>query len=370
MHRLLCLFVVPLLAVTSLAAESLQDQLDARRDAFEAGATPEKIALYADGIDSVTNSGIYDDAIKVGDIAPDFALTGADGETVKLSALLEKGPVVLTWYRGGWCPYCNIALAALQGSLGEIQDAGATLVALTPELPDHSLDTAEKAELEFEVLSDIGNAVARDYGIVFKMTDGVAAAMHAFAQTRERNGDDSDELPLSATYMIAPDGEVTYAFLDAEYRNRAEPSRLIDALKVLENGPDARHSLLQFWENTWNPPYDIDLVDRLMSEDFVITTAGTDIVGRENFKDWIRGFQSRIGDLRIKNQDIFLSESGDRVVSRWQVSGHNKGLFETEPDGAEASFTGIAVWEWEDGKLTHNWVERSAHELYQDLTQD
>ena len=220
-------------------------------------------------------SGIYDRALKTGAKAPDFTLKNAEGQPTRLSELLKKGPVVLTWYRGGWCPYCNLALAALAEKMPEITAAGGQLVALTPELPEHADETAKKQKLPFQVLSDIGNRVAREYGVVFKMTPDVAAAMQKGAKLHERNGDASDELPLGAAYVIAPDGTVTYAFLDADYRNRAEPARLVDALQAIKTGaPTPEHMLLQFWEGVWNPPYDIALVDRLMTEDFVITSAG------------------------------------------------------------------------------------------------
>ena len=108
-------------------------------------------------------------ALKQGDKVKDFTLKNAKGEEVNLSVLLKKGPVVLTWYRGGWCPYCNLALKQLQEELAQIKEQGAMLVALTPELPDHSLTTQEKNALEFEVLTDLHNEVARSYGLVFKL---------------------------------------------------------------------------------------------------------------------------------------------------------------------------------------------------------
>ncbi|MCP5533559.1 MAG: AhpC/TSA family protein [Akkermansiaceae bacterium] len=217
------------------SGQTLQRRLDERRAEFLKSAPADKIGIYQDGIDAVAASGILEKAKKKGDKAPGFTLRNAKGEDVKLSALLAKGPVVLTWYRGGWCPYCNIALAALQEKTPEFKKHGATLVALTPELPDHSLDTAGKNKLTFEVLSDVGNKVAREYGIVFQMTDGVAKAMRAGAKTHLRNGDESDELPLAATYVIAPDGTIAWAFLDADYRNRAEPDDVVKALGALKS---------------------------------------------------------------------------------------------------------------------------------------
>ena len=143
----------------------------------------------------------------------------------------------------------------------------------------------------------------------------------------------------------------------------------MDALTALKTGrPTPEHLLLTFWEGVWNPPYDLGLVDRLMTEDFVITSAGADVAGREKFKEWIRGFQAKLGDLRMENREIFTGMEGKRVVSRWQATGRNRGLFGTAADGEPVEFTGIAVWEVRDGRLAHNWVERSAYELFKRLT--
>ncbi len=352
----------------SARAETLKERLESRRAEFSKTAPPDKAQKYQEGIDTVAASGIYDRALKTGQKAPDFTLKNADGQPTQLSALLKKGPVILTWYRGGWCPYCNLALAALMEKLPEITAAGGQLVALTPELPNHADETVKKNQLDFEVLSDVGNRVAREYGIVFKMTPYVAAAMRKGAKLHEWNGDESDELPLAATYVIAQDGTVTYAFLDADYRRRAEPSRLVDALQAIRTGkPSPEHLLLQFWEGVWNPPYDLALVDRLVAEDFILTSAGDEIRGREAFKEWIKGFQSKVDDLRLTNRDIFASADGKRVASRWQASGRNRGMFGTPADDRPIDFTGIAIWEVRAGKLAHNWVERSAYELSRQL---
>jgi predicted ester cyclase len=126
--------------------------------------------------------------------------------------------------------------------------------------------------------------------------------------------------------------------------------------------------VLHFWNNVWSHPYDLDLIDELMTEDFTITNAGKDIQGREHFKAWIKGFQEKIKNGRLENTEIFENADGTRVVSRWTFSGYNNGIFDLPPDGRFISFTGIAVWEIRDNKLAHNWVERSAYELYRELT--
>lgn len=219
--------------MTSGADSNLKAQLESRK-AASGGKAPESVKKsYAAGIQAVVDSGVVQQARQLGDTAPDFSLTNASGKTITLSETLQKGPVVLTWYRGGWCPYCNLTLNALQKELPNFEAAGATLFALTPEMPDRSMSTAEKHALEFEVLSDIDNCVARDYGIVFKLTDEVAAIYEEKFGLSDYNGNESAELPLAATYIINPDGKIVYAFLDADYRNRAEPAEITAALQSL-----------------------------------------------------------------------------------------------------------------------------------------
>ena len=194
----------------------------------------EKNQLYSDGIDAVATSGILESALNVGDKAPNFTLKNALNQTVSLYDDLKNGPVVLTWYRGGWCPYCNITLHYLQEKLPEFKKAGATLIALTPELPDNSLSTSEKNKLDFNVLSDIGNTVAKNYGIVFQLIEKVAVVYESGFGLSKVNGDNSNELPLAATYVIDTNGIIQYAFLDADYRERAEPTAILDALNKLK----------------------------------------------------------------------------------------------------------------------------------------
>ena len=223
--------LIPALAMS----ETLQEKLDARSKEAAATGDPAVRTEFAKGIEAVAESGIVDKAIKVGDKAPDFTLKNASGKKVTLGTLLKDGPVVLTWYRGGWCPYCNIALQALQKELPEIKKAGATLVALSPELPEKALSTLEKNELDFEVLSDISHGVAKKYGIVFELTPEVRKLYKDFFDLTEFNGADAGDttLPLAATYVIDTDGTVKWAFLDADYRKRAEPADVTAAVKTL-----------------------------------------------------------------------------------------------------------------------------------------
>ena len=210
---------------------SLYKQLQAKKQDFEKNALPNKKKAYKRGIDAVKQSKIIEKALQVGDKAPNFMLKNALGKSISLYDYLQEGKVILTWYRGNWCPYCNMTLRQLQLELPNFNANNTTLIALTPELPDESISTAEKHALQFEVLSDIGNIVAKQYGIVFELTSEVAAMYNQAFELNNHNGDNSNELPLAATYIINENKEIVYAFLDADYRNRAEPSDLTDFLR-------------------------------------------------------------------------------------------------------------------------------------------
>ncbi len=212
---------------------TLSDSLLSRKFAWESKADSAKKNLYAEGIEYVLTQGTLDSALENGDTAPSFELKNAEGKLVKLSDYLEVGPVVLTWYRGGWCPYCNITLHYLQSYLPRIQSEKASLIALTPELPDSSMSTKERQALEFEVLSDLHNDVARQYGVVYKLLPGVAKSYQEAFNLHQYNGDSSDELPLAATYVIGKSGIIEYSFIAADYRERADPEEIINTLKRL-----------------------------------------------------------------------------------------------------------------------------------------
>ncbi|MGJ8550192.1 peroxiredoxin-like family protein [Winogradskyella wichelsiae] len=217
--------------MTDINTTSLKSKLDKKRADFELNADNAKKTIYAAGFADVENSKIISLAKQIGDQAPNFTLNNALEQPVTLKDYLKKGPVVLTWYRGGWCPYCNLTLKQLQQELPNFKASGANLLALTPELPDASVSTSEKNDLQFEVLSDIGNKVAKDYGIVFKLTDDVAKIYNASFGLNEHNGDVTNELPLAATYIINEEGKIDYAYLNTDYRNRAEPSEITAFLK-------------------------------------------------------------------------------------------------------------------------------------------
>ncbi len=182
----------------------------------------------------LVNSAIADRAVNVGDSAPNFSLPNAVGETVELQDLLKSGPVVISFYRGGWCPYCNLELRALQQALPQIRELGATLVTISPQTPDNSLSTAEKHNLEFEVLSDVGNQVAKQYRLVFELPASLRPIYEQMGiDLPAYNGDESFELPIPATYVVNADGKIARGFVDADYKNRLDPQEIVAALRGL-----------------------------------------------------------------------------------------------------------------------------------------
>lgn len=176
--------------------------------------------------------------LEIGDKAPNFSLSSATDKTVNLSDLLEKGKVVLTFYRGSWCPYCNLQLAHYQSALTEIHSLGANLVAISPQIPDESLSIKEKNELDFEVLSDNGNIVAQKYTTIFKNDDAPVNTMTELEFDFDAHySDDSRELPIPAIFIIEKDTTISFAkSTGGDYRNRVEVSEIINSLKNSKNG--------------------------------------------------------------------------------------------------------------------------------------
>lgn len=219
---------------------TLGDELAARAAASK-GRVPQRFAdLTADLFAKLRADKVTERALQVGAKAPDFVLPNAAGKDVALKALLARGPVVVTWYRGGWCPYCNIQMRYYSRMVPELDKLGATLVAINPETPDESLTVKERHHLPFEVLSDAGQRVARAYGLVFELTPGLGKVYEARFKMSERQGKKpgpdgkvASELPLAATYVIDRDGTIRWAFLDVDYKKRAQPADILEAVRKL-----------------------------------------------------------------------------------------------------------------------------------------
>ena len=210
---------------------NLTQELDKYKTNFKA-KQPEAIkTLMAQATTDLINSKIAEDSIGKGQKLPNFTLPNAVGKKVTLESLLADGAVVISFYRGGWCPYCNMELRALQAALPEIQARGASLVAISPETPDTSLSTKEKNELSFEVLSDRGNIYAKQLGLVFALPKSLRPIYNNFGiDIPAHNGEDTFELPLPATYVVSSDGTIIYSYADADYTKRLDPAEIIEAL--------------------------------------------------------------------------------------------------------------------------------------------
>ena len=209
----------------------IKNELDAHTSKIVARLGADAAAILFDGQIGQART-VVNGALDKGQKAPSFELPDADGNLIALGSRLNNGPVVVTFYRGGWCPYCNIALRALQSHMPEIKRLGGSLIAISPELPDQSLSTREKLALGFDVLSDHDNVVARRFGLVYRVSD--AARQRLLALGRDlvaHNGSQTWELPITATYVINPNGLIVFAHVDADYRDRIDPALIVEALR-------------------------------------------------------------------------------------------------------------------------------------------
>ncbi|WP_199269423.1 peroxiredoxin-like family protein [Cobetia sp. L2A1] len=175
------------------------------------------------------------DAIASGDKAPDFSLPAASGQLVSLEELLKSGPVVVTFYRGDWCPYCSLQLNALNARLDDIHALGAQLVAISPQVPDDSLSENDISAMKFWVLSDQDAKVASRYGVAWKVPEYLAEHMRVDRglDLAAINNGDGSILPIPATFIINREGTVTWRHVDVDYRTRSEPEDIITELKQL-----------------------------------------------------------------------------------------------------------------------------------------
>ena len=172
-------------------------------------------------------------ALSVGDIAKEFTLLNASEKNISLNEELKSNEfVIINFYRGVWCPYCNLELKALQERNEEFKALGAKLIAISPQSPDASMTTKEKNELDFEVLSDTNNKVAKDYGLVFSLAEELRPIYLSFGIDIPANNDeDSYEIPMPATYVINKNNEIIFSFIDEDYTKRCEPQDIIDLIK-------------------------------------------------------------------------------------------------------------------------------------------
>lgn len=211
--------------------KSVVEELTELTERGRQSTPPQILAAGKKGEEELRRSGVLDRALNVGDRMPEFELYDARGRLVKSEDLLDKGHLVVVFYRGAWCPFCNLYLRGLQRHLPEIKEQGANLVAISVENPDSSLSVAQKNKLDFTVLSDPNLDVSQKFGIVYQIPKVVNDVILASGfDIAKYNRMERAELPLSATYVISRTGRVHYAFLDPDYKKRAAPEEIIKTL--------------------------------------------------------------------------------------------------------------------------------------------
>ena len=215
---------------------TLQDKLDAFRADFIAGkppynTPPEIHPIMARATAELIASGLAERALKVGGQAPAFLLNDSDGKPVASKDLLARGPLIITFYRGVWCPYCNMELQALQDELPAFAAAGASLIAISPQLAASSRKSQRTNHLTFPILHDAGNEVAAAFGVRYSLPDYL---VELYASRKNdlpaTNGDDSWTLPMPSRYVINQDGTIVYAEVNPDYTRRPEPRDLLAVL--------------------------------------------------------------------------------------------------------------------------------------------
>ncbi|MDX8391485.1 MAG: peroxiredoxin-like family protein [Mariprofundaceae bacterium] len=213
---------------------NLTQQLEDFKQQMSGQLQPEVLATMQQAGADLKCSGIDDQALKAGDMAPDFDLPELAGDRVRLVDVLKNGPVVISFYRGAWCPYCNLEMQALQAALPEIERVGGQLIAIAPELPEYAGQTRDKGNLTFPLLHDRDNILARKFGLVFALPAVLRSLYEGFSiDLAASQGNDDFELPMPATYIVGKSGTIAHAFVDSDYTQRMEPSKIIDILKDL-----------------------------------------------------------------------------------------------------------------------------------------
>ncbi len=209
---------------------SLRDQLEAKRRTM----SDEVRRAYEAMVSELRRTGFLDHVLRVGDRFPDLVLPNAESELVAISALLRRGPLVVTFFRGEWCPYCRLTLDALAAALPEFQAAGAALVAITPETGGRAMDAKRNHHVGFEVLSDVDCGVGLSCGVVFRAPEPYRLLLLKYGtDLAERHGNPAWFLPVPATFVVDRSGIIRWRFVTVDFTERAEPAGILAALRAL-----------------------------------------------------------------------------------------------------------------------------------------
>ena len=214
---------------------SLRDDIRKMQEEMIPNIPAEALNTMMAATEKLVKSGLAEKAKKRGERAPDFILKNFNGEEVSSAALLREGPLVISFYRGAWCPYCNLELKALENIMAKIKKLGANLVAVSPNLSEKSSQFVAENPFSFEILSDEGNRVADRFGLVFTLAEEIRPIYKGFGvNLTEYDGNDSFTLPIPATYVVDRGGTIVHSFVDADYTKRMEPDEVVEALEKLK----------------------------------------------------------------------------------------------------------------------------------------
>ena len=219
---------------------SLKEKLDALRTEKDGGRVfpPDVVALMHKSTADLIASGQAERALRAGDRAPSFVLPDANGATVSSQELLAKGPLVLTFYRGVWCPYCNLDLQAIEEVAPRIRALGASLVAISQQTAPNSRKSQVDNKLSFPILVDKGGETGAAFGIRFRLPDDLAELYKRLkVDLATINGEPSFTLPMPARYVIGQDGVIAFAEVNPDYTRRPEPDELLPVLQQLHRQP-------------------------------------------------------------------------------------------------------------------------------------
>src|SRR6266496_541362 len=210
-------------------------EIYAERKELIAKYVPTEIqAIHLRAVAELKQSGIAEKALQAGGKAPELELSGPNGELVRSSELLERGPLVICFFRGRWCPFCVGQMEAMNAVVPEIQKLGASLAGISPQTPHQSYLMADQHKLQFPLLADAGNRMARQFGLAYHVPEYQQEIYkRGFTNLRFLNGDPAWELPIPATYILDRNATVLYASANADYTQRPEPREVIDFLSHL-----------------------------------------------------------------------------------------------------------------------------------------
>jgi peroxiredoxin len=214
--------------------KSVTAELDELTEKSNGQVPPKILEAGRKGNEEIRASGILKTALNVGGKMPSFSLNDSFDKKINSDDLLKEGHLIIVFYRGAWCPFCNLYLRGMQRRLPEFKEQGANLIAVSVEPTDKSLAVSQKNKLNYTVLSDPNLNVARKFGIVYEMPKVTNdAILEVGFDIAKYNNMEKAELPLSATYVVSSSGEVVYTFLEPDYKKRADPNVIIDTLKKL-----------------------------------------------------------------------------------------------------------------------------------------